>query len=634
MHQGEENLRREHTDIQADWEVKKAKGMTLEQYLEELRSKAFHFESAPDTLKTLKIAFEETGILPKGWKINPYDRDRYAWSEDGLSLLLADWLRGKAYYNFTEETWYIFRSGYGYVADNGEKEINGLVREFVKELEYAYSLMQNQRFKKKFWKKYLERFDGIRTRKQIVRTAGVELGVTSEEFDAEDNVVAAQNKLIILNDDGSHSVREITPEDKITKHFNMVYDKDADCPRYKQMLREIFLNDEELILFFQIFMGYILHGGNPQKAFAIFFAPGTNNGKSTILELLCELYHDYGFDAPETIISREKRSGSQASPDVVETYGRRIVTVHEPSEGMKMDEHRVKNYAGNAMITARRLYEGLIRFMPKFTIIMDCNELPIITDLSIFERGTIIVFPFDKSFNKEERDGKLIEKLRKESSGILNWLLEGWRMYREMCPNDEEWKLPARIQKQTMEYFRTSDPVRVFVEENLVITKDKNDRIEIKEMRSMYLDYTKANGIEACTVHQFNKKLAAILGRKPDELKMDSNGKCYYTGVRLKDGYEPQKDYFEAYLEEKYTFTRFIGVDIGRTRLNDLVDGYSAWISENGVGEKPSFSNIIAWVEARQDRFQIHWHDGCPWVYGLRKRDANIDDTAENLEIS
>lgn len=247
---GEENLRRQHTNIQADWDEKKAKGMTVEKHLEELRSIPICFESAPDTLTTLKIAFEETGILPKGWKINPYDRDQYPWSEGGLSLLMADWLRRKAYYNFTEKTWYIFKSGYGYEADIGGKEIAGLVREFIKDLEYAYSVMQDERCRKKFKKKYLDRFDGIRIQRQIVSAAGVELGVTSDEFDAADNVVAAQNKRIILNDDGSHSVQEIMPEDKITKHFNVAYDKDADCPRYKQMMREIFLNDEKLIRFF------------------------------------------------------------------------------------------------------------------------------------------------------------------------------------------------------------------------------------------------------------------------------------------------------------------------------------------------------------------------------------------------
>lgn len=234
---GEENLRRQHTNIQADWDEKKAKGMTVDKYLEELRSKPMCFESEPDTLATLKIAFEETGILPKGWEFNPYDRDRYSWSEDGLALILADWLRTKAYYNITEKIWYIFRLGYGYEADASGKEIARLVREFVARMEYAYAVMQDDRCRKKFWKKYLERFEGIRIRKQIISAAGVELGISSDGFDTADNVIAAQNRLIILNNDGSHSVREIMPEDKITKHFNVFYDENADCPRFKSQVQ-------------------------------------------------------------------------------------------------------------------------------------------------------------------------------------------------------------------------------------------------------------------------------------------------------------------------------------------------------------------------------------------------------------
>ena len=44
----------------------------------------------PDTYAAFKIPFEQSGIKPYGWNVNPYDTLQYTLDQTGLSLMFSD----------------------------------------------------------------------------------------------------------------------------------------------------------------------------------------------------------------------------------------------------------------------------------------------------------------------------------------------------------------------------------------------------------------------------------------------------------------------------------------------------------------------------------------------------------------
>ena len=77
----------------------------------------------------------------------------------------------------------------------------------------------------------------------------------------------------------------------------------------------------------------------------------------------------------------------------------------------------------------------------------------------------MLVIPFQHVIPPNERDENLPEKLRAETSGILNWLLEGALDYMSAGL-----RLPKAVEFATRAYIGAHDPVGRFIDERLEFT--------------------------------------------------------------------------------------------------------------------------------------------------------------------
>ncbi len=127
---------------------------------------------------------------------------------------------------------------------------------------------------------------------------------------------------------------------------------------------------------------------------------------------------------------------------------------------MLFDTALLKSLLGRDSITARHLYQRETTFIPKFRLVINTNFLPTITDDTVFSSGRINVVSFDRHFEPQEQDKDLKNRLRDKSemSGILNWCIEGLRLYRK-----EGLKLPAAVQIATDTYRTDSDKVSSYL---------------------------------------------------------------------------------------------------------------------------------------------------------------------------
>lgn len=93
-----------------------------------------------------------------------------------------------------------------------------------------------------------------------------------------------------------------------------------------------------------------------------------------------------------------------------------------------------------------------------------CNHLPVIkgTEHAIWRR--VAVIPFNRTVKDKNQDPKLLDKLLAELPGILNWVLEGHRVWLKeslgICPT---------VAEATAVYRSEMDIVSQFIEEQCVV---------------------------------------------------------------------------------------------------------------------------------------------------------------------
>jgi putative DNA primase/helicase len=201
--------------------------------------------------------------------------------------------------------------------------------------------------------KYAMLSESVRRREAFVKAAGwiKELNVTSDDLDPNPWLLNVNNGTI---DVSTGEFREHKQEDMITKIANVVYDPQADCPAWKQFIREIMDFNGEVINFVQTVAGWALTGDTSEQTMFILFGSGAN-GKSTFLNTIMYLLGDYAIATPTETFMR--KNGDQITNDIARLRGTRFVTTTEAEQGRRLSEPLIKQITGNdSPISLRRIF--------------------------------------------------------------------------------------------------------------------------------------------------------------------------------------------------------------------------------------------------------------------------------------
>jgi putative DNA primase/helicase len=305
----------------------------------------------------------------------------------------------------------------------------------------------------------------------------------------------------------------------ITKCANVEYNPEADCPAWKQFVREIMNYNADIITFLQAAAGWALTGDTSEQTMFILFGSGAN-GKSTFLNTIMYLLGDYAIATPtETFM---KRNGDQNTNDIARLRGTRFVTTTEAEQGRRLSEPLIKQITGNDRMTARFLYGEFFNFVPTFKIFMATNHKPVIkgTDYGIWRRIKLI--PFTTRIEEQQQDKHLEEKLRSEAAGILNWLLEGTVRWRR-----EGLRTPAAILSATDEYRGEMDVIGNFLKECCI--QSPGVSIRIRELFKAYQEWCDENNEHACSERFFSLRL-----KEMGYERTRTADARYWSGIMLK----------------------------------------------------------------------------------------------------
>jgi len=278
-------------------------------------------------------------------------------------------------------------------------------------------------------------------------------------FDSDPWSLGVQNGVVDLK---TGQLRKGTQKDFITKTMGCSFDVAADCPLWQQFLIRVFKGDDELIDLVWRAVGYSLTGLTTEQVLFFLYGMG-QNGKSTFVGALLDLFGDYGQKTKSELFTKTRYS-DEPETLIARLVGARLVVGAEIQAGVSLNAAMVKDLTGGDMLTGRRLYESHVNFAPTHKLFGYGNHRPTIhdTDHGIWRR--VRLFPFEVQIPEAERDPHLVEKLKGELPGILNWAILGCRAWQEQGLGTAK---ASTVAKE--DYHTSEDEIGTFIGECCVV---------------------------------------------------------------------------------------------------------------------------------------------------------------------
>ena len=216
------------------------------------------------------------------------------------------------------------------------------------------------------------------------------------------------------------------------------------------------------------------------------------NGKGLLNELQQHLLGTgkYFYKLPVDVLTKDFNNMG-ANPQLANCNNKRLILSSEPKDGCSLKMNTIKNITGSATINARGLYESNTTVNMNMTLIMECNQKPMIDgniDEAIVER--IIDIPFENTFTfddakvDEENGVYKANKLYKEDS-FKNTHYSALFKYILLEAEDDLY-IPPIIKKRSAQYVMDNDDFYGWFQENYEITKKVDDIVKVKDIYNNY----------------------------------------------------------------------------------------------------------------------------------------------------
>ncbi|RXG65864.1 hypothetical protein ES695_05805, partial [Candidatus Atribacteria bacterium 1244-E10-H5-B2] len=389
--------------------------------------------------------------------------------------------------------WLIYNEGKWKI--ESKRETQELAKKVIMDYYKKASEMLDDRNRKNLIKEALK-CESQRSIRAMIDLATSGIAAVPDDFDQDYYIFNLKNGTMDLK---TLEFREHRPEDMLTKIANVSYNPKESCPKWLDFLDKIFEGNEDLINYLQASLGYSLTGDTGEQCLFILYGPTGFNGKSTFINTIQEILGDYAISTPfETFLTRR---GEHIPNDLARMRGARFVTAIEAGEGKRFNEELLKRLTGRDKVTARFLRQEYFDFYPECKIWLATNHKPTVREFSPSYWGRIRLIPFKLTIPEEERIPHYEETLLEEKKGIFNWILEGYKKWKE-----KKLITPDEIKEATAEYKSSMDVVAEFIEGCCV--ESHREKITTKELYKAYKDWCEVNGEDPVNKKSFGRRLA------------------------------------------------------------------------------------------------------------------------------
>lgn len=342
--------------------------------------------------------------------------------------------------------------------------------------------------------------EGLRYMQSAITIAqsDVDVCVDAAEFDRDPMLLTVENGTLDLE---SGKFRTFDPDDYITHWAPVTYTRDAHSTLWEDFLASI-IPDPATRDFIQAAVGYSLTGSMEEDKMFILYGDG-RNGKTTFVNAIMSMMGGYSAQASSQAIMHKRGDGP--TNELFVLRGKRFVAATETGESRHLNECLVKQMTGGDPISVNPKYRSQIEFIPTWKLWLSTNHEPQIigTDTAIWRR--LLKIPFSVTIPEAQCDTKLKPMLstRSERSGILNWALEGTRMWRKsgLKPSPE-------VAWATTKYRAGQDYVAEFLSECCIVSPQNT--VSKSVMYQKYVMFCKQNYLIFVAKNVFGRRLHEI----------------------------------------------------------------------------------------------------------------------------
>lgn len=329
--------------------------------------------------------------------------------------------------------------------------------------------------------------------------------------------ICASNGVLHYAGAGQWELHPYQREDYRRVQLPVVYDPDATCPQFEKYVAQVFAGASdaaERALALIEFMGLSLTTTVEFERAMLLLGDGSN-GKTKALQLIQEMVGPRYRTSIE--LAQMDNRFQQGLLD-----GKLINTVAETSTDGELPDSTVKKIISGEELTAEHKFKDAFSFYPVCKLWLATNHLPRTSDFSdgVFRRFTILTFP--NKFERLKKDTKLGEKLKAETSGVLNLCLEALgRAY-----DRGDLTIPPSSVQALKSWRVSADQVLQFLDE--AATLDPNAITPSADMYSAYTTWATEAGI----TRKLNRKNFTLrMGEHGIEYGTHQNVRCLF-GVR------------------------------------------------------------------------------------------------------
>jgi len=421
-------------------------------------------------------------------------------------------------FRYTARGWYAYTDGIWRLDDAAATEFGKKLAKALKDYsrtiqdeEKQKLLMQHQR--------HISTSEGLNKMLKMAKTDPLVHLKSLEVFDADPMMFQLANGVLDLR---TGTVVPCSPDYMMTKQSRVAFDAGAQCPKWLKFLDETFPNDPETIESLQRYAGYAMSGLVKEEVVCFWQGKGSN-GKSTINTVFTHIFGDYRISAPSgLVIQRTNNDPKAPDPMLAATVGARMVVVNEMPKNARMDEQAIKQIGGTDTVSVREPFDKRpFQFKPTAKLIVSLNDMPRAADMGQGLWRRIRVIPFATHIDDSRKNLNLANELIEESSGILNWLIEGCQKWFK-----DGLKWSAACNEAVQQYQRDTDTLSTFMDK-YEITADKDHKISQPDMWRAYTEATVDFG-ERIRKQTFY----SMIGERHGVTRARSHGTDWFEGIR------------------------------------------------------------------------------------------------------
>ena len=236
------------------------------------------------------------------------------------------------------------------------------------------------------------------------------------------------------------------------------------------------------------------------------------NGKSVIFEVVSSLL---GEDSVTHFYLSDLIGGQRREQNVAGCKGKRLNYCSEirTKEIDAINSDAIKTLISGEPVMGRKLFMEPEKVSSFPLLMANANTLPRLSDPSDSLRRRFLIIPFSVTIPKEEQDLELPASLKKQRTGIFNWVMEGLERLRR---NEYKITIPDSIAAVVNAYFSENNPVVKWTIENDMYTRMSritSPNSVWKLTRALYADFClwcREGGEEPYSQNKFVKEMKSI----------------------------------------------------------------------------------------------------------------------------